>query len=78
MLTLATYISKISQIQWYIKDSDVKTLSNLFHVDFESHNQYYTISKVHYSPYDILLALEDINFEAKKINDDLKIRILKI
>ena len=78
MLSLSTYIMKIGQIRWYMSDQQAKDIEQMAHIHFQKQNDYFLISKVKYSPYDILLALEDIDFTLEKKSDDLSIKILKI
>ena len=78
MLQLHTYINKINEIQWYFNDDNLKYIEDLLFVKFEKQNDYYTIKKIEYTYIDILCALKDMDFELSKINNVIKLQILKI
>ena len=78
MLSLANYMMKLSHIKWYISAKDLPYVEDSFHVSFKAEDGYYLIETIRYSPYDILLALEEMDFHIKKEGEDIKIKILKI
>ena len=78
MLQLHSYINKIYNIQWYFNSSQKKDLERLLFVKFEKQNDYYLIKTIEYTYIDILCALREMDFELSKINDVLKLKILKM
>ena len=78
MLNLQAYLSKVFEVQWYFNDSDLNDLESLLFVRFERKNDHYLISKLQYTYLDLLLGLEDMEFEIKKIGNEIKLKILKI
>ena len=78
MLSLTNYVSRLGDIKWFMKDHDVPIVEEMFHVKFRRYNQHFLIERIEYSPFDILTAMERMNFEIRKNEEDLKIKILKI
>ena len=78
MLSLTNYLSKIGDIRWYMTDTQSEEFSKMCHVNFTKKKDYFVITRIRYSPYDILLAIEDVDFALEKRNEDINIRILKI
>ena len=78
MFALHQYLDKIYQIKWYMKSYEAKALESLMQVEFEDKNTHYTIKKVYYTYVDILLALETIDFEIIKKNNEIELKILKM
>ena len=78
MLQLHSYLDKINEIKWYFNHLDRGDLESLLFVEFERIDDYYVIKKVQYTYIDILLALEDMDFEIIKTNKEIKLKILKI
>ena len=78
MLSLSNYLIKIPQIKFFFDEKYKRTIEEMAHVEFKSENDYYKIVKVKYSAFDILLALEDMDFVVNKKNEDVTIKILKI
>ena len=78
MLQLHSYINKIHKIQWYFNDKDKRDLESLLFVKFEKENDYYKIKTIEYTYIDILLGIEEMEFEFSKQNNEIKLRILKI
>lgn len=72
------YLDKIYKIKWVMLDSEVETLSEKMFVEFEKVNHYFVIKNINYSFVDILLGLEEVEFEFKKTKHDLILKILKI
>ena len=78
MFGLQKYINKMLDVKWYfpahIKDELEKTL----YCEFTKENNYYVLKNIIYSFVDILLALEEMDFDLVKKDNDIEIRILKI
>ena len=78
MLQLHSYLNKLYKIQWYFNEKDKLDLESLLFVKFKQVNDYYLIDNVQYTYVDILLGLEDMNFEIIKTEREVKLKILKI
>ena len=78
MLQLHSYLNKLYKIQWYFNEKDKLDLESLLFVKFKQVNDYYLIDNVQYTYVDILLGLEDMNFEIIKTDKEVKLKILKI
>ena len=78
MLQLHSYLNKLYKIQWYFNEKDKLDLESLLFVKFKQVNDYYLINNVQYTYIDILLGLEDMNFEIIKTDKEVKLKILKI
>ena len=78
MLQLHSYLNKLYKIQWYFNEKDKLDLESLLFVKFKQVNDYYLINNVQYTYVDILLGLEDMNFEIIKTDKEVKLKILKI
>ena len=63
MLNLQAYLSKAFEVQWYFNENDLNDLESLLFVRFERKNDYYVINKLQYTYLDLLLGLEDMEFE---------------
>ena len=78
MFGFQKYLDQIYQIKWYFNASDLTDIEQLLYVTFKSQNDYYLLDRIHYTYIDILLGLEEMEFEFTKQTDDLKLKILKI
>ena len=78
MLQLHSYLNKLYKIQWYFNEKDKLDLESLLFVKFKQVNDYYLIDNVQYTYVDILLGLEEMNFEILKTDKEVKLKILKI
>ena len=78
MFGLHKYLNRIYEIKWYFPAHDKRTLEQLLYVEFTPTEDYFLVTKVHYTYVDILLGLEDFDFTVTKSNDDIKLRINKI
>ena len=75
MFAIHSYMEKIYDIQWYFNENDKSYLEGFLHVSFERENDYYVISDILYSALDIIIALNDLNFEFKKMEQIYKVII---
>ena len=75
MFAIHSYMEKIYDIQWYFNENDKSYLEGFLHVTFERENDYYVISDILYSALDIIIALNDLNFEFKKMEQIYKVII---
>lgn len=78
MFAVNNCIQKLYKIKWNFNETDKTDLEHILYVEFEQQHDCFIIKNVLYTYVDILLGLEDIDFEVKKINNDLIISILKI
>lgn len=78
MFGLQKYLNKIYNVKWFFLPCDLKKLEEMFFVSFKEERNYYMIDEIHYSYIDILLALENMDFELLKCGEDVKIKILKL
>ena len=78
MLGLQKYLDKLYQTKWYIDEECVDDVSEMLLVTFKQQNDYYLLETIHYSYFDILTGLEELEFDFTKRNNDLNIKILKI
>lgn len=78
MFGLQSYIEKIYDIQWYFKDIDKIQLQQYLNVSFKKENDYYVVDDIIYSPFDIVNALNDIDFTFIKTGQVLKLKIFDI
>ena len=78
MLQLHSYLDRINEIKWYFNDMYRRDLESLLFVEFERIENYYVIKKVKYTYIDILLALEEMDFEIIKTNKEIRLKILNI
>ena len=78
MFGLHKYLDRIYQIKWIMNENEAKILEELMFVKFEKKNEYFLITEIHYTYVDILLALEGIDFEITKNNNEVILKIIKI
>ena len=78
MFGLYKYMDKMYNIKWYMNEKEKKSLEDIMCVEFIKYNEYYILNKIHYTLTDILLALEGIDFELIKSNNEMTITILKV
>ena len=78
MFGLQKYIYLIDKIKWYFPSQLKDELEQILYVDFGFDKTHYYIQKVKFSYVDILLGLEDLDFELTKSGEDVMIKILKI
>ena len=70
MFGITSYMNKIYEIKWKFNEKFLDTLEQDLYVEFKKVGQYYQIEKVLYSYVDMLLGLEDIDFDfTKKSNE---------
>ena len=75
MFQLSKYANKIFEIKWSFDKSAKEDLEALLFVEFKRDTNYYVISDVKYTYFDVLIGLEELNFTLEKNNDDLTIKI---
>ena len=74
MFGLSPYIDKIFEIEWQFPAKDKKDLESLLFVEFEETPQKtFKIINVKYTYVDILLGLEELDFQFIKNKDNYKI-----
>ena len=78
MFGFQKYLDQIYQIKWYFDAKDIEDIEHMLYVKFKSENDYYLLDTIHYTYIDILLGLEEMEFQFSKQTDDLKLKILKI
>ena len=78
MFGLQKYLDKLYQIKWYFNETDLKDLESMLFVKFKSENDYFLLDTILYTYVDILLGLEELEFEFSKKNNDLILKIIKI
>lgn len=72
------YFNMLIETKWYFPKNQQKDIEDLLYVDFEKKKDYFQLKRIRYTVMDILLALEDIDFEMVKNDKEVKINILKI
>ena len=75
MFQLSKYANKIFEIKWSFDKSAKEDLEALLFVEFKRETNYYVISDVKYTYFDVLIGLEELNFTLEKNNDELIIKI---
>jgi hypothetical protein len=76
MFGLQKYTNKIFDINWNFPDRWKEILEAEMAVDFKKENDYFKIINIRYTFVDLLLALENMDFNIKKIGDIITITIL--
>ena len=78
MFGVQKYFNMLVDTKWYFPDEKKQEIEDMLYVDFEKKEDYYVLKQIRYTVMDILLAMEDIDFELQKNDDGVKIKILKI
>ena len=78
MFGLQKYINKMLEVKWYFPDKLKNELEQIVYAEFIKQEDHYILKNILYSFVDILLALEDMDFELIKNKDDIEIRISKL
>ena len=78
MFGLQKYITKLNEIEWYFPIDMKETVEEILMVEFEANEDYFTLTKVLYTYFDILEGLEEMDFTLKKIGDIIQITINNI
>ena len=78
MFGLQKYINKMLEVKWYFPDKLKNELEQIVYAEFTKQEDHYILKNIMYSFVDILLALEDMDFELIKNNNDIEIRISKL
>jgi hypothetical protein len=76
MFGLQKYMDKLNDIEWYFPDDWLQSLEEIMYVEFEKCNDHYRLIKIKYTYVDLLLGLEEMDFNIKKINDKISLTIL--
>ena len=67
MLGLVKYIDKLYEIKWYFENEDcLRDYEGLLYCKFKKTDDYYKIEQVLYTYVDILLGMEDLDFDFHK------------
>lgn len=75
MFGFQKYITMLHKLKWEFPEQDKTELEQLFYVKFKKDENYFVIEQVLYTYIDILIALENMNFEMKKNADEIIIKI---
>ena len=76
MFGLNKYIDKLYDIEWSFNEKDKSDFESLLFVEFETiGKKTYKIKTVKYTYVDVLLGLEELDFEFKKNGEHFKIVI---
>lgn len=78
MFGFQKYLDKLFQIQWHFNKDKLNDIEQILYVKFKQENDYFVLDEILYTYIDILLGLEDIDFEFLKKNNDLILKINKI
>jgi hypothetical protein len=76
MFGLQKYLNKLYDIEWKFHDDWKDILQSMMNVTFTKHNDYYKITEIYYTYVDLLLAMEHMDFNVKKVDDTMIITIL--
>ena len=78
MFGLQKYINKMLEVKWFFPAQIKDELEQIVRAEFSKKDNHYVLTNILYSFVDILLALEDLDFDMIKKDNDIEIRILKI
>lgn len=78
MFGLQKYVNKILEVKWFFPPQIKDELERIIYAQFSKQDNYYILKNITYSFVDILLALEDLDFDLIKKDNDIEIRILKL
>ena len=78
MFGLQKYINKMLEVKWFFPSHLKDELEQIVYAEFVKQEDHYILKNILYSFVDILLALEDLDFELIKNDDDIEIRISKL
>ena len=78
MFGLQKYLDKLYSIQWNFNKNNLHDIEQILYVKFKPENDYFLLDEILYTYVDILLGLEDIEFEFLKKGNDLILKINKI
>ena len=76
MFGFQKYLDKLYKIKWKINPDDLSNIQEILLVQFKKLQNYYMIDEIGYSYLDILIGLEDIDFNMTKKDDEIIIEIL--
>lgn len=75
MFGFQKYITMLHKLKWEFPEKDKRELEEIFYVKFKKDGNYFVIEQVLYTYIDILIALEEMNFEMTKNNNEIIIKI---
>lgn len=78
MFGLQKYAQKLYDIKWKFDETKLDDIEHMLYVKFKKENDYFMLETILYTYVDILLGLEDCDFDFIKQNDDYILKINKI
>ena len=78
MFGVQKYFNMLIDTKWYFDKNQKNDIEDLLYVDFKEKDDYFVLERIRYTVMDILLALEDMDIEVKKVGDEIRLTILKI
>ena len=75
MFALNKYLEKLYQVKWKF-DTDMKDdLEDLLFVTFKTDGEYFKLDEIKYTVVDLLVGLEELDFELCKIDTEIVLQI---
>ena len=78
MFGFQKYLDKLFTIQWHFDKKNLHDIERILYVKFKQENDYFLLEEILYTYVDILLGLEEMEFEFLKKNNDFILKINKI
>ena len=78
MIGFQKYLNKLYDVHWIFDNKHKRDLEDLMFTEFEQKNDYFVIKKIKYTYVDLLLGLEELDFEMQKSNDSITLKILNL
>ena len=78
MFGFQKYLDKLFTIQWHFNKDKLHDIERILYVKFKQENDYFLLEEILYTYVDILLGLEEMEFEFLKKNNDFILKINKI
>ena len=78
MFGLQKYVNKLFEVKWEFDESKKQDIEQILYVKFKRENDYFVLETILYTYVDILLGLEDVDFQFNKKNNDYIIKIINI
>lgn len=76
MFALNNYLEKLYQVKWKF-DTDIKNdLEDLLFVTFKTDGDYFKLDTIKYTVVDLLLGLEELDFQLTKNESEMILQIL--
>ena len=73
------YLDKLYDVQWIFDEQHKNDLEDLMFVEFEPiQDNKFCVKKIRYTYVDLLLGLEELDFEIKKTQDTITLKILNL